>query len=663
MKAAWSEFAAGNLAAADALFRDVHQDHPAHQPAYMGLVHVARARLEHDKALALLDAWLARERQDAVALSPRMVLNYLEVSTIHGSPERAADVVSGLSLEDAGLSDAEFLRLADAADKLGLPEVIVAVVQRLATFDTLSPRAALRLLQMVNGTGKPKVVARVRATLLDRVQRDSATDLAIAFDRQDKGPIAALDTCRRLTGPVRDAGQAATLGEALLDAAEPRLALRYLRLCRRRWPEEIPICKLLVRAFLASGRPDGAEAEIATWQGAVPPDIITDARISLYSATGAIDPLRAELDRLEGRRSIPQMRLQICFAQADLEGAEALVPSVGASMGRGRQVLAHFGATHVGSVLNELRLWRRFGGDARAGARGFYFAAKEILDGQQDRLERLSAQPGMPHPPIPPQVFQYWDSPDIPPAITAIMDSWRNCPGLTYRRLDKKDAIRFLHTHYDADHVRAFRNANHAAEGSDFLRLCLLQTYGGIYADADDRLTGPVRTLLECRRGMLLFRETFGALANNLLCARAGHPVLAIAREFALSSLLARENDGPWSKTGPGLITRAVATCLSSASDDEVRRELEIRPEIQMRQVVYPHIKLPYKTTPRYWDSRFGASSKDIVQALSDAFGGEQEDETSGVPAQVVGQDTDSAVGHIGRPDQGLQYPWHPAET
>ena len=328
---------------------------------------------------------------------------------------------------------------------------------------------------------------------------------------------------------------------------------------------------------------------------------------------------------MEPRRRIPQLRLQVCFARGDLEGAERLVPEVAASMGRGRQVLAHFGATHVGSVLGELRLWRRFGdGDREAGARAFYAPARELLDEQAGRLARLAAEPLGEMCPISGHVSQYWDTPEIPSQIREIMGSWQGLPDLSYGLYDKRAAMDFLRDRFGADHLRAFRLANHAAEGADFLRLCLLLDRGGIYADADDRRIAPAAELRQALighgRGMVVYRERFGAIANNLIAARAGHPVLALAVEFALQSLLARENDGPWSKTGPGLMTRAVACFVARADDATLRAELLIRPEIEMRRVVSPHIRLPYKSTPLYWDSRFGGPDGTLSQALRAAF-------------------------------------------
>lgn len=66
--------------------------------------------------------------------------------------------------------------------------------------------------------------------------------------------------------------------------------------------------------------------------------------------------------------------------------------------------------------------------------------------------------------------------------------------------------------------MRAFKLASHVAEESDFLRLCLLLADGGIYADADDLLTGTPEALLQDGAGLVVFPEpTLGSIENNLL--------------------------------------------------------------------------------------------------------------------------------------------------
>lgn len=619
MKQAWARMAEGDVTAAERIFRGILQEMPTHQAAYMGLIHLARGRQDLDTAMTMLEQWFDRLRAQDAPLPPRMVLNYMEICIACARTNRVGETAEGLSLDHAGLNDRELMRMATSAERLGLTSVMLAVIDRVSRLDSLSAQAAQALMQLASRTGSEDVAGRVRAGLLDRVSAGDRAELIVAFERQAHGPVAALQAARTATGPARDGDTAALLGQALLDAAEPQLARRYLRFCRRRWPDSTPIRRLLVRACLATGCPDEARDEIATWRADTPGPVIWDAQIELAVALGDLAEIEAGLDRLQGKHSIPQLRMQVSFARGDLEQAERLVPAVGASMGRGRQVLAHFGATHVGAVLTELRLWRSLKMDRRDGAAAYYFAAREVMEEQAPRLARVTGV-GDGAPQIPAQVFQYWDTPDLPPAIGQIMESWRHC-GLPYRRLNKAEATAFLKERYDRDHVRAFRLANHAAEGADFLRLCLLLAEGGIYADADDRLTGPVAPLRDHGRGMLLFRESFGALANNLICARAGHPVLQIAKDFALNSLLSRENDGPWSKTGPGLLTRAVAVYLSGVDDADLSEDLLIRPEIEMRRTVCPHVRLPYKTTPRYWDNRFGATGQAIADALARAFG------------------------------------------
>lgn len=617
IRQAWDLVAEGRIDAADAVFSDILAEQPAHQAAFMGRVHLARARQEHDTALAMLDERLDQARATGAAFPARMALNYLEVCIICARPDRVPEAVDRLALDAAAFNDRELVRLSVAAERLGLTDVVIRVIDLMSHMESLSVPAGLRLMQMAVATGQADVARGVQAALLKKVDAADYQALWVEFERQAHGPRAALQAARDATRPVRDAAVAAVLAQALLDAAEPRLARRYLRFCRRRWPDSDMIRKLSVTGCIATGEPEAARAEIASWGADTPPPLVAEAGIELATAVGDLVGIETALDTLQGRRAIPQLRLQVCFAKGDLEGAEDLVPAVSATMGRGRRVVAHFGTTHVGAVLNELRLWRRFETDRESGARAYFFAAKDILDDQQARLAALDRWP---RGPIPRQVFQYWDKPEVPPAIGQIMHSWQCCAGVRYRRLDKRAAVAFLKTRFDGDHVRAFRLANHASEEADFLRICLLLAEGGIYADADDRLTGPIGALLEHGRGMLVFRERFGAVANNVICARAGHPVLKIARDLAMASLLARENDGPWSKTGPGLLTRAVAVYLTGVSDADLRDDFLIRPEIEMRRTVYPHVKLPYKSTPQYWDTRFGSTGKAVTDALVRAF-------------------------------------------
>ena len=153
--------------------------------------------------------------------------------------------------------------------------------------------------------------------------------------------------------------------------------------------------------------------------------------------------------------------------------------------------------------------------------------------------------------------------------------------------------------------------AKKPAEECDFLRLCLLFVYGGIYADADDRMIGSPDDLLSYGPRLIVFREPFGAIENNLICAPKRHPVIKRAMAMARRALLRRDNDMIWSKTGPGLLTRVVA--LSVLDDPEAAAEtITVVPLVELGRYVQTHVELPYKRGVSHWIGTKNQKSMDI---------------------------------------------------
>ncbi len=225
--------------------------------------------------------------------------------------------------------------------------------------------------------------------------------------------------------------------------------------------------------------------------------------------------------------------------------------------------------------------------------------------------------PATPETAIPKRIVQYWNETAIPEEIAAVMANWERLPGYHYTRHDRRSAIGYLAERFGKQVVRAFSLANHPTEESDFLRLCVLWDEGGIYADADDMVVGDLDALLARGGGAILFQEQFGAIANNVICARPGHPLIKTALNMACAALIARANDGTWTKTGPGLLTRAAAVYVTRTPEAEARRDLLIVPQYQLHRHVHPHLKLSYKATPRYWNAADGAVPTLIRDVLS----------------------------------------------
>jgi hypothetical protein len=153
-----------------------------------------------------------------------------------------------------------------------------------------------------------------------------------------------------------------------------------------------------------------------------------------------------------------------------------------------------------------------------------------------------------------------------------MMDTWRYAPGFSHERLDRRKALTFLVNETDPKAVSAFQLARGPAEESDFLRLCLLYHYGGVYADADDVLMGGLPELLSSG-GLVVYLERGGDLGNNFIAAPPQHPAVGYGLEMAQQALIARDSECAWGKTGPGLWTRAVAQYLADAGTEEVGTE------------------------------------------------------------------------------------------
>ena len=86
---------------------------------------------------------------------------------------------------------------------------------------------------------------------------------------------------------------------------------------------------------------------------------------------------------------------------------------------------------------------------------------------------------------------------------------------------------------------------------------------------------------------------------------------------MACTSLNARANESTWSKTGPGMMTRATAVYVSNTPAEEVRGDLRILQQSLMFRHVHSHIKLAYKSTPSYWNAYDGAVPAPIRDVLS----------------------------------------------
>ncbi len=171
---------------------------------------------------------------------------------------------------------------------------------------------------------------------------------------------------------------------------------------------------------------------------------------------------------------------------------------------------------------------------------------------------------------IPPTLFRFWDTPEVPDEVRAVMDTWEDPDGrLRPVLFDDARARAYLGEHHGAAQLRAYDRCHHAAMKSDYVRLCFLVREGGIYLDVDEACADTPEALLRAVSGQELVLVLIGsaaAYANNaLIAAVPHHPVLERALSEVTETLCALEPGARpdiWAATGPGLLTRSLVAEL-----------------------------------------------------------------------------------------------------
>jgi len=560
---------------------------------------------------------------------PALIVRYCEIAVRAGDPDRAAARL-GTGLDGRGhLTEGLLLRIYRLGEQLGAEDVAADAIRGLGALPALSATAANFILQRAHAAGDPELRTRVARGLQRRILPAQRTRFQILSDDLTSGPDAALAVARQGTGRAKTSHICVQIGQCLTAAGRSGLAVRYLRHCLRRWPGSPTLRAAAIDACVRSGLLAEGHAILDRIERAAPGIDLDMDRIRLLTEGEALEQALdiAERRREARRRTLTAehfVRHNLALGRFDAALREATASRM--DIARTHRRLAHFNVSHIGALLNEEKIYRLAAAHRMAQGEtedavnaelceDYYYPAQHILD----RLpgDAVTAPP-IDRPAIPRRILQYWNTPTIPDEVRAVMETWESVPGFEYCLYDRARARAFLIEHFGPAHDRAFRLANHVAEECDFLRLCLLLHEGGLYVDADDRRVGDPNAVLSLGRDLILFREPYRAICNNVICAAPGHPVLKIAVGMALRSLLSRENDAPWSKTGPGLLTRATATYLRDRPDSDAARTVSILPRHRLKRYVDTHVRLSYKLTVKHWNGSDRVLPRRIADAMCD---------------------------------------------
>lgn len=580
---------------------------------------IARRRGHHAQVVTLLQG--AFDASDTP--EPLLVLALCDAFIRVDDDAAVAPLLQGLVERNENLSDTQIEQMLILAERQALPDITCRLIEAVTHRTSLSQSLARRLLKLAHVSADGAALRRIGAALGEKVAESERamfqTDAAALID----GPDAAVGLARQILHSDRTPRKPLIVGRHLSQGGRAGLAMRYLTRALRQWPWNRPLILLYIHACVMARDDDAGHAYLDRMVAQMPKVDVERERLMLMYGKGAD---RTVLERAAARHDAglpglhPQQYLLACLACGDLDRALDAQHSIRSDPGSTSRLAANFTTGLHGRMLTDLQVYRALEASAKKKgqppeviearlAEQYYFPAKQCIDRWEDRAT-ATAMP--PETPAPRRIFQYWHSDSIPDDVGSLIAGWKDVPGFEHVLMNRSRAITMLRRQFGQRVVTAFQRARHVTEESDLLRLCLLYRFGGIYSDADDKVVGDIAILAGLGAGLIVTREPIGAIANNTMIAPPGNPILRIALDMTVRAMLARDADGAWFKSGPGMLTRAVAIFLHDTDPDDAGRSLTLLDGATLRQFIEPHIRLPYKTTARYWN----AQDRDIGQRV-----------------------------------------------
>ena len=150
--------------------------------------------------------------------------------------------------------------------------------------------------------------------------------------------------------------------------------------------------------------------------------------------------------------------------------------------------------------------------------------------------------------------FQFWDA-DPPADVLALMDAARQAAdGFEYVRFDARSGRDFVGTYYGARGLAIWDACALPAMMADYLRLLLMDTYGGVYADASYRFTGSLSALVAKSPVAQLPLWMTVVNTNYLMFRKPGDPFLRACIALAMENVEQRRMGSALMAVGCGVL-------------------------------------------------------------------------------------------------------------
>ncbi|MBS4155483.1 tetratricopeptide repeat protein [Cobetia sp. MC34] len=505
------------------------------------------------------------------------------------------------------LTEKESFELLEYVDSQGDAFTTQKIVQYLFGAGPKTAEGAKRLFSKTIDTVPDDEVGVFVDRILRFVPDEDRHDCMASIMLRLQGPKAGLSEIRKVKKKTRTLKQAMQLLDYMRLADLHRLTLRYIRFCRRRWKNSQDLALLHTKILLDAGYPADALEILDDVNGRHKRIAVTNLRARCLLQLGFIERAKVELESsvIVKTNFLLMTRLHTFLMTGQEARARDLIERVYQQDNTDKVVSGHFSVSLLGSLVNDLSLYRqeknfteKTSQNDKLVLRYTYPATQKVLSHVMDYRE-LSYERSC----IPRNIVQYWNTVKIPASIGNVMSSWKSIPDTDYHRFSKAQARHFIGKFFGKSYEKAFMLASSPAEEADFFRLCYLTKFGGIYVDSDDGYYQDFNELFPAGAELICFREEYGALANNVIIASPGHPAIKHAMQIAAQSLLDKDNENTWHKTGPGLLSRTVAYFLNTATSKEVSKVF-ILPQFYLRRRVHIHMEMPHKKTNSYWNAK-----------------------------------------------------------
>jgi len=493
------------------------------------------------------------------------------------------------------------------AEKIGEYDLAHEVISSIRNDKSIDKDFAIYIMRKVIASGDVQFAANMRAHLLHQLPENQSHnfDLELAILSHGSVRAAARHFRPAPKGSIRrSSDEARSLAHFLLHAGRPQVSLRYMRFCARRWPTAGWLPTLLATAHMTAGEP-AAALRVLNEAPTDPQRDFDRTRLSVLFRMGNYSGACYLLDkrRTAGRPLEEDEQIIIAhLMHGELSRAKAAMASSVYGILQTRRAESHFKSSFLGKLFTEAEIQSiamSATGVESAETVATFTSAAVISIANYGGLHDVPSHPSQ----IPKQVIQYWDAESIPEFLQPILKSWNSVDGWSHKLFSRRDAKLWIEKNMSPEHVKVFSMLKSAAEQSDFFRLCILMVEGGIYADLDDLRIGSLNELCALGRDLLLFQEPVGTAANNLICTTPAHMVIQRAIDMCVQAVLSYDNDIAWSKTGPGLLTRALAWCLKT-DEEQVLKTTSLLPQYRMFPYVQPARRMPYKTSASHWNTR-----------------------------------------------------------